>query len=181
MSRWARPFSYGLTAIPPLRVENRVLPAGPTIIDTMANSAFYYGALRMLADDDRPVWSRMSFAAAELNFHTCARRGIEARVYWPGFGEVPADELVLRHLLPMAHEGLERWGVSTAVRDRYLGVIEARCTSGVNGATWQIAAAERLEERGMDRPTALRNMLEHYVQEMHTNAPVHTWSLPRGR
>jgi len=176
--RWNRPIYDVVDGLPHLRVENRVLPAGPTIIDTMANAAFYYGALRMLAEEDRPIWTKMSFAAAELNFRTCARRGIEARVYWPGFGEVSADELVLRHLLPMAHEGLELWGVSAAVRDRYLGVIEGRCTSGVNGASWQIAAVQRLEDHGADRATALRGMLEHYVRAMHTNEPVHTWSLP---
>jgi hypothetical protein len=177
--RWNRPIYDVVNGIPHLRIENRVLPAGPTIIDTMANSAFYYGAMRTLAEDDRPVWSRMSFAAAEHNFHACALRGIEARVYWPGLGELPADELILRHLLPMAHEGLASWGVSPEVCDRYLGVIEARCTSGVNGATWQIAAVQRLESRGQDRPTALRGMLEHYVNAMHTNEPVHTWPLPK--
>jgi len=176
--RWNRPIYDVVDGTPHLRVENRVLPAGPTIIDTLANSAFYYGVLRMLAEEDRPIWTKMSFAAAEHNFLTCARLGIEARVYWPGFGEVPADELVLRHLLPMAHEGLERWGVSEAVRDRYLGVIEGRCKSGVNGATWQIAAVQRLEDSGMDRAKALRGMLEQYVRAMHTNEPVHTWSLP---
>jgi hypothetical protein len=92
---------------------------------------------------------------------------------------VPAGELVLRHLLPMAQEGLRRWGVSAAVSDRYLSVIEARCTSGVTGATWQISAVERLQERGMDRSKALRGMLERYVNAMHTNEPVHTWSLSR--
>jgi hypothetical protein len=91
---------------------------------------------------------------------------------------VRADDLVLRHLLPMAHDGLSHWGVSTAVSDRYLGVIEGRCISGVNGASWQIAAVRRLEERGADRATALKGMLEHYVRAMHTNEPVHTWGLP---
>jgi hypothetical protein len=176
--RWNRPIYDLAEGRPHLRVENRVLPAGPTIVDTMANSAFYYGMLRVLAEEDRPIWTQMSFSDAERNFNTCAQRGMDAKVYWPGFGEVPVDELVLRHLLPMAHEGLERWGVSTAVRDRYLGVIEGRCTSGVNGATWQIAAVQRLEERGADRPTALREMLQHYVRAMHSNEPVHTWSLP---
>jgi hypothetical protein len=176
--RWNRPVYDVVNDVPHLRVENRVLPAGPTIIDTMANSAFYFGVLRMLAHDERPIWTRMSFSAAEQNFHACAKHGMDARVYWPGFGRVPADELVLRHLLPMAHEGLERWGVSAAVRERYLGVIEARCTSGVTGASWQIAAVQCLEDRGMDRSTALRGMLERYIQAMHTNEPVHTWPLP---
>ena len=35
---------------PHLRVENRVLPAGPTVVDILANAAFYYGLLRVLAD-----------------------------------------------------------------------------------------------------------------------------------
>jgi hypothetical protein len=64
------------------------------------------------------------------------------------------------------------------VRDRYLDVIEARCTSGVTGATWQMAAVQCLQDRGMDRPMALRGMLERYTQAMHANEPVHTWSLP---
>ena len=118
--RWNRPIYDIVGGRPHLRVENRVLPAGPSIVDVLANAAFYYGAMRVLAEEDRPVWTRMSFSAAEANFEEGARLGIDARTYWPGFGEVPATELVLRRLLPMAHEGLERWGVSAAVRDRFL-------------------------------------------------------------
>ena len=90
--------------------------------------------MRVLADDERPLWTQMSFSAAEENFHACARDGIEARVYWPGVGEVAAAELVLRRLLPLAHEGLRRWGVDAADRDRLLGIIERRCVEGRNGA-----------------------------------------------
>jgi hypothetical protein len=176
--RWNRPIYDIVDNTPHLRVENRVLPAGPSIVDVLANSAFYYGVLRMLASDDRPVWTKMSFAAAEHNFQACARRGIDSRLYWPGFGELAAEELVLRHLLPLAHEGLEQWGVSAAVRDRYLGVIEGRCTSGMNGAAWQVATVERLEDRGADRVSALSGMLERYVEGMAANEPVHTWKVP---
>ena len=59
---------------------------GPTVVDIIANGAFYYGLVRVLAEADRPVWTRMSFSAAEENFHTCARHGIDAQVYWPGLG-----------------------------------------------------------------------------------------------
>ncbi len=176
--RWNRPIYDIVDGRPHLRVENRVLPAGPSIIDTMANSAFYYGALRMLAQEDRPVWSRMSFVAAEENFFAGAREGIESRLYWPGRGEVPATELVLRKLLPMAEEGLSQWGVAREVRDRYLSVIEGRCLTGVNGASWQIEAVSRLEARGLDRTEALRLMLALYTERMHENVPVHTWDLP---
>ena len=60
-----------------------------------------------------------------------------------GLGEVPATELVLHRLLPVAHEGLERWGVSQAVRDRYLSVIEQRCLTSMNGACWQAECVAR--------------------------------------
>jgi gamma-glutamyl:cysteine ligase YbdK (ATP-grasp superfamily) len=176
--RWNRPIYDIVDGRPHLRVENRVLPAGPTIVDALANSAFYYGMLRMLAQEDRPLWTRMSFAAAEDNFTAGAREGIDARLFWPGRGDLPATELILRHLLPMANEGLRQWGVSDAVRDRYLSVVEGRCLTGVNGATWQVDAVRRLQDRGLDRAEALRQMTAQYAENMHANIPAHTWELP---
>lgn len=177
--RWNRPVYDVVGGKPHLRVENRVLPAGPTVLDMLANSAFYYGTLRALTDEDRPLWSKMSFAAAQHNFFAAARYGMDARLYWPGLGEVTADELVLRELLPLAHDGLRRWGVAAEVRDHFLGVIEARAKSGRNGAAWQTATVHALQQRGLARPAALAEMLRRYCEHMHTNAPVHTWETPR--
>ncbi len=176
--RWNRPIYDVVDGRAHLRVENRVLPAGPTVQDVMANAAFYYGLVKVLAEEERPVWTKMGFPTAKENFLACARDGLDARVYWPGLGEVTVDELVLRRLLPLAEEGLERWGVAAPVRDRYLGVIEARAKTGRNGAWWQTEAVRQLQGRGMDRPTALVKMLEEYIDRMHSNEPVHTWSLP---
>src|SRR3954469_2380470 len=176
--RWNRPIYDVVRGQPHLRVENRILPAGPTIADTMANAAFYYGLLRMLAEAERPVWSQMSFSAAEENFHAGARNGIDARVYWPSLGEVPAAELVLRRLLPLAYEGLDRWGVDPADRDRLLGIIERRCVTMSNGASWQSQVFHRLyDERRLDRLDALREMTLRYRERMHANEPVHAWPL----
>nr|WP_274635890.1 glutamate-cysteine ligase family protein [Microbacterium bovistercoris] len=176
--RWNRPVYDVVDGRPHLRVENRVLPAGPTVVDVLANAAFYYGALRMLAAEERPVWTKMSFDAAQSNFTEGARRGVDATLYWPGLGEVPWDELILRRLLPLADEGLSLWGVSAAVRDRYLTIVEERCKRRVNGASWQVAAVRALEDRGMDRDRALTEMLALYAEGMHANEPVHTWDLP---
>ena len=142
----------------------------------MANSAFYYGLLRTISEDERPLWTRMSFAAAQHNFVEAARQGMDARLYWPGLGEVTSEELVLRQLLPMADEGLGRWGVAATVRDRYLGVIEGRAKTGRNGSVWQVETVHGLEERGLDRPKALAEMLRRYCDLMHTNEPVHPGS-----
>jgi hypothetical protein len=175
--RWNRPIYDISRGRPHLRVENRVLPAGPTIVDTLANAAFYYGLVRVLVEDERPVWSSMSFDAARENFYEGARQGIDARLYWPGVGEAPATELVLRRLLPMARDGLSRWGVDSADADRLLEIIERRCVTGVNGAAWQAAAFHRLYDQ-LDRADALRDMTVRYREHMHSNEPVHTWPLP---
>jgi hypothetical protein len=119
----------------------------------------------------------MSFSAAEENFHAAARDGIEARVYWPGVGEVPVGELVLRRLLPAADEGLASAGIEAADRERLLGIVERRCVTMQNGAAWQAAAFHRLYE-GQERREALRRMTVLYREHMHANEPVHTWALP---
>jgi hypothetical protein len=174
--RWNRPIYDVVRGRPHVRVENRVLPAGPTVVDILANAAFYYGLIRSLTADERPVWSRMSFSAAEENLHAGARDGIEARVYWPGLGEVPVAELVLRRLLPLAHEGLEQAGADAADRDRLLGIIERRCVGLTNGAAWQSAAFHALyDEHGLDREDALRDLTVRYRDHMHSNEPVHSW------
>jgi gamma-glutamyl:cysteine ligase YbdK (ATP-grasp superfamily) len=174
--RWNRPIYDVVDGTPHLRVENRVLPAGPTVVDTLANAAFYFGLVRMLAEAERPVWSQMSFHAAEENFHNGARSGIDAQLYWPGVGFVPAAELVLRRLLPLAYEGLDRWGVSPTERDRLLGIIQDRCLTTRNGSTWQVEEVTRLEQQqNLDRHDALRGMLKRYIANMHENEPVHTW------
>ncbi|MFL6056342.1 MAG: glutamate--cysteine ligase [Actinoallomurus sp.] len=170
--RWNRPVYAVVDGRPHLRVENRVLPAGPTVADTMANAALYYGLVRALVEEEHPVWERMSFAAAADNASRGARYGLDARVYWPGVGEVPVTELMLDHLLPLAVTGLDRWGVDGIVRDRLLGIIEQRCVTGRNGATWQVETVRAAET---DRDEALRLMTRRYVDHMHTNAPVHTW------
>jgi gamma-glutamyl:cysteine ligase YbdK (ATP-grasp superfamily) len=176
--RWNRPVYDVADGAPHLRVENRVLPAGPTVADVIANAAFYYGLLRALAEAQRPVWTRMSFATAEENLHEAARYGMDARLYWPSLGEAPAAELVLRRLLPLAREGLARWGVLPGHADRLLGIIEQRCLTGQNGAAWQIGTAAALTDRGRaDRAEVLRQMTQRYIEHMHTNEPVHTWPI----
>src|ERR1700689_3515142 len=173
--RWNRPVYAVADGRPHLRGENRVLPAGPTVADILANAAFYYGIVRALADTERPVWTRMSFAAAAENLMEGAKHGIDARVYWPGVGETPVSELVLRRLLPQAWEGLRQWGVATADADRMLGIIEQRCLSGRTGATWQVEMVHRLDRGQLDRRTALSRMTRGYIERMATNQPVHAW------
>jgi gamma-glutamyl:cysteine ligase YbdK (ATP-grasp superfamily) len=174
--RWNRPVYAVSDGHPHLRVENRVLPAGPTVADVMANAAFYYGLVHMLAEAERPVWTQMSFAAARDNLMEGAKHGIDASLYWPGLGEVTVAELTLRKLLPLAREGLRQRQVNSQHADRMLGVIEQRCLRGRTGSTWQTEAVQALEARGgLDRGGALREMTRRYLDLMSTGEPVHTW------
>ncbi|KNE79826.1 MULTISPECIES: glutamate--cysteine ligase [Streptomyces] len=179
--RWNRPVYDISDGRPHLRVENRVLPAGPTVDDVIANAAFYYGLVRALAEETRPVWTRLPFGDASRNFDAACRYGIDATLRWPRPGrggavtDVPAARLVREELLPLAAAGLDAWGVEPADRDHYLGIIEERCRRRVNGASWQAEAFRQARERGLDRQSALAETTRRYAELARTGEPVHTW------
>jgi hypothetical protein len=173
--RWNRPVYSVDGGVAHLRVENRVLPAGPTVADTVANGAFFFGLVRGLTAQPGRVWADLDFAAAHANFRSAARLGMDAVLTWPGLGEVPAVDLVLHTLLPIAAAGLDDWGVSATERDRTLAIIEGRCTRRRNGATWQREFLAGREDAGRNREQALHELTQRYHQLMHAGEPVHTW------
>jgi Glutamate-cysteine ligase family 2(GCS2) len=174
---WNRPVYDVQAGCPQLRIENRVLPSGPTAVDMVANAAFYYGLLRAIVDSDPARWRQAPFATAERNLHRAARDGLAARLCWRG-ADHPIDQLTSEVLLPAAAAGLDAWGVDADDRDRYLGVIEARVRCGRTGAAWQTEAVRYLEEHGLERIAALHEMTRRYVEHAHTGAPVHEWPVP---
>ena len=176
--RWNRPV-YGVAdGVPHVRLENRVLPASPTALDAVADALFFYGLVRGLTRQERPVWQEMSFDEAAADFAAGARLGIEATLSWPGRGPVPAPELVRETLLPLAEEGLASWGVAPTVVARHLGVIEERCRTRRTGATWQTEVVADLERHGTGRREALRRMLGLYAEGTASGEPVHSWPRP---
>lgn len=180
--RWNRPVYEVVDGVPHLRVENRVMPAGPTVADVLANAAFYYGLVRALAEAPRPLWHRLPFGAAAANFDAACRDGVHAVLRWPrprgsALAEVPAADLIRDELLPLAADGLDSWGIDPVDRDRYLGIIEERCRRRTNGAEWQSEVYHRLRDQGLDRRPALAAMTQRYREYMKEGEPVHTWPL----
>ncbi|AWB83651.1 glutamate--cysteine ligase [Corynebacterium liangguodongii] len=169
--RWNRPIYDPNGELSHIRVENRLLPAGPTAKDVIADAAFYYGLVKFLGEQTRPVWSRMSFATAEANFLAGARDGLFARVSWPTLGTVDVCKLVAEHLLDMAREGLRLFDVSVDCIEEYLGIIAGRVEARQNGASWQLAALDSVS--GDD---ALERVVRQYLVNQAAGAPVHTWS-----
>ncbi|KIF70848.1 glutamate--cysteine ligase [Streptomyces sp. AcH 505] len=179
--RWNRPVYEVADGVPHLRVENRVLPAGPTVADVIANTAFYYGLVRALAEDERPVWEQLPFSVAAENFDTACRHGIEAELAWPrpgrasGITSVPVAKLVRDELLPLAAAGLDAWNIEPADRDLYLGIIDERCKRRMNGASWQVDTFHRALDAGLERDAAFAALTRRYSELMHQGDPVHTW------
>ena len=176
--RWNRPIYDTIQGVPHLRVENRVLPAGPTVVDMVANACFYYGLLEAATSSGRPIWTKMPFATAEKNFVDAAKHGISSTQTWPGFGTVPVVDLVTNHLLDVADDGLAALGLRREVRSHFLSVIEGRCQNRTNGASWQIETTETFEAAGYTREDALREMFRIYMDHSEDNLPVHTWPVP---
>jgi hypothetical protein len=168
--RWNRLLiGFDANQQPHLRIEQRVMPAGPSIIDMIANAAFYYGAVRMLASRSRAPETQIPFATARDNFYRAARYGLAAPLHWLDGRCAPASELLQRELLPLAREGLNEMKLAASDIARYLEVISERLRTRQNGAAWQLAHYAR--HQNFFRLTA------DYLDYQRHLMPVHEWPL----
>ena len=169
--RWNRPLiGFSESGQPHLRIEHRVLPAGPSMVDAIANMALFFGLVYALANQPEPPESRLEFVQARENFYRAAREGLQARLQWLDGKTVTARELCLEVLLPQARTGLERMGLDRHDADGWLSIIRHRLESGQTGAVWQRAWV-RQHGRGMPA------LVEAYLQRQNSGAPVHQWTL----
>ncbi len=174
--RWNRP-CYGISdGKPHLRIENRVLPAGPTVEDQIANTAFYLGLMIAYGEELDDVRRVMEFDDAKGNFMAAARYGLSAELRWLGGQRVNARDLILSDLLPRAREGLAFKGIERGAADRYLDLIEERVSSGRTGAQWALDSLARMGTRGTldERHRALASAT--YARQA-AGLPVHKWAL----
>jgi CBS domain-containing protein/gamma-glutamylcysteine synthetase len=176
--RWNRP-CYGMSANgkPHLRIENRVLGAGPTIQDEIANAALWLGCMVQMADTVDDITTKISFSDAKDNFAKAAKFGIDGSFNWFNEQKVGACDLIRHELIPMAREGLKKRGVDEADIDKYLGIIHQRTKKHMNGARWTMRAFTKLkEETNVDE--ALSSLTATMVQNEHSGKPVHDWPAP---
>jgi CBS domain-containing protein/gamma-glutamyl:cysteine ligase YbdK (ATP-grasp superfamily) len=146
--RWNRP-CYGITeGKPHLRIEARVMPSGPTIVDEIANAALWYGLMNSFADRGFDVTHGMSFEDAKMNFLAAARHGIAAQMTWMKGETIPAQHLLRDKLIPLAREGLEAAKIDRGDIDRYLGVLDTRVRAGATGSRWILKSQQAIEAHG---------------------------------
>ncbi|MBK1672448.1 glutamate--cysteine ligase [Ectothiorhodospira shaposhnikovii] len=169
--RWNRPLiGFDNEGRPHIRIEHRVLPAGPTLSDSMANTAFFYGLVEDLLTEPGGPQSLIPFAAAKDNFYQSARLGLAAVLQWRQGERVGIQNLILDELLPRARHGLQRLGLAQADSHHYLEILAERIRTGRNGARWQ---RDFVARHGRDMPALTRALRQHQA----TDEPVHQWDL----
>jgi CBS domain-containing protein/gamma-glutamylcysteine synthetase len=173
--RWNRACYGWSDAGAHLRIENRVLPAGPSILDEVANAAFYFGLMSGVTAEYEDIAEVMEFDDAKNNFFAAARHGLGAQFRWVGGETHTASGLILDRLLPLARAGLQRSQINEDDITRYLDIIEARVRSQNTGATWALRSlAQMAPHTSLDQRhrRITKAMLEH---QLAGESPVHTW------
>ncbi len=167
--RWNRPLlGFDFDGQTHLRIEHRVVPAGPTIRDSIANAAAWLGMVRALVDREDPVESRIDFETAKNNFYMAAKYGLDAPLTWIDGAERPARELLADELLPSAANALGKLEIPSAEIERYIGTALARVERDQTGARWQRAWVAK-------HGTDWAGLTRAYIDAQDTGEPVHEW------
>lgn len=174
--KWNRP-CYGIVnGKPHLRIENRLFPSGPTVVDEIANAAFWLGLMKGMPDIAKKISDNMDFDDAKTNFIKAARMGLGAQFRWLGHEKmIPSDELICKELLPIAREGLSKANIRKEDIDKYLNIINERVESQRTGSQWMVDSFSRFKkEVAVDEALVATTAGLYYRQTEGT--PVHTWN-----
>ena len=176
--RWNRP-CYGISenGMPHLRIENRVLPAGPTVKDEIANAALWLGCMVGLSDHVDDIRDEIGFIDTRDNFGKAAKFGVDSKFTWFKDRKVSAIDLV-KELSGLAREGLKSMQVDSADIDQYLAIIDERVEMHMNGARWLLRSYTKLREE-TNSDEALSVITHNIINNQKNNdLPGHMWPLP---
>ena len=176
--RWNRA-CYGMTnGMPHLRIENRILPSGPTAVDEVANASFWFGLVSGLSYEYPDITNVMDFDDAKHNFIASARLGLASQLTWIEGRRVPARELISGELIPLARAGLEASGIDADDIDRYLSIVQDRVESRQTGSQWQLDSLAGMKQEGT-RSDRLNAVVGASIDRQMKGEPVHTWPLAK--
>lgn len=176
--RWNRPCYGVVDNVPHLRIENRVLPSGPSVIDEVANAAFFTGLMVGMSNKYEDITKVLRFSDVANNFLNSCRIGLEAKFHWLDHKVITASDLILDELLPIAEDGLLQEGLDQQDIDRYLGVIEERTKSKMTGAKWAIKSITEMDPAILP-DEKVRFITSEMIVNQKTDEPVHKWELAR--
>lgn len=167
---------YGISeGLPHLRIENRYLPAGPTVLDEVSNAAFWVGLMHGVPEEYLHIDEKLDFDVAKTNFLRAGRMGLEAKFQWINQASYSAEDLLLHELLPIAKEGLAKANIVSKDIDKYLGIMEERIRSGQTGSYWIINSYNGLKkEHSVD--ASIVAVTAAMVNRQKDNLPGHQWA-----
>jgi len=166
--RWNRPIIQPCPGgTPHLRLENRVIPAGPTLVDMVANMAFFIGLTLHLREQD-DLEDRLPFEDARKNFYACAKKGLSADIEWLDGINENVQTLIGDQLAPQAEQALISHGVDALEAGHYMSIIKSRARNGQTGSAWQRAHANC---HGRD----FQKLVQDYLVLQNEGLPVHGW------
>ncbi|EDP71830.1 CBS domain pair protein [Flavobacteriales bacterium ALC-1] len=160
-----------------LRIENRYIPAGPSIKDEIANAMFWVGVMLGMPDDCRSIWKRMGFKDAKGNFIKAARTGMDTYFNWFDKG-ISAKQLAKDFLLPTARKGLLKANVDIDDIDFYLNIIKKRIDKNISGSKWLVRSSRKLQEK-ISREESNILLAYHLHKNQQENLPVYQWELAK--
>ena len=170
--RWNRPL-VGFdeqTNKPHVRIEHRVISAGPTITDSIANAAFYYGLANYLTNLETPPEEEIPFSTAKDNFYNAAKTSLHSHVKWLGNYVGKMKPLIENHLISNAEEGLRQLNIAEEDINFYLTIIKQRVSSEQHGANWLRHYKEK-------HNCSMQQLTAAYAVQQNTGKPIHTWQL----
>lgn len=174
--RWNRACYGVMNGKPSLRIEARFLPSGPTILDEMANAAFFLGLMMALPAEFGDVTKKMSFDDVKTNFFSAARFGLKSQIIWLNGESYSSKNLILDELLPRAKKGLRMVGIEPNDIERYLGILEERVAAGKTGASWMLESLAKMDKRAKPN-VRMRSLTAAMKANQETGIPLHEWKL----
>jgi CBS domain-containing protein len=176
--RWNRP-CYGVgNGKPHLRIENRIFPSGPTVIDEVANAAFWLGLLNGFEDEYPDITQELDFDDARMNFFAASKMGLDTKFVWTKDRKMTAVDLIKDELLPIAKHGLQKADINKSDIDTYLNVIEDRVESAQTGSYWVVKSYGNLIKQG-NREQTLSAITNAMIKNQKKGEPAHKWGLAR--
>lgn len=173
--QWNR-LCYGITdGVPHLRIENRYLPSGPTIVDEVANAAFWMGLMHGMPDKYKNIHEKMNFADVRNNFFSAAKLGLQSQFTWVDERLITAQDLILNEMLPIAAKGLKKAELNDQDIDKYLDIIKQRVEKGKTGSHWMMDSYNQLI-KNVSPEEASVTLTEGIYRRQKNGNPVHTWS-----
>lgn len=176
--KWNRACFGETNGIPHLRIENRYIPSGPTVLDEMANTAFWLGLMHGMPEEYSQLHKTHDFDIVKANFNRACRMGMGSMFRWLDNKVYSAHDLILDVLVPMAEKGLRKAKIHEKDIKKYLQVIKDRVSTGNSGSQWILNSYDQLKNEGTKDEMMLA-ITAGIAKRQKRNVPVHKWSLAK--